>query len=354
MDDPAIFRKPKFHIPKHAKIWAILCAVSCLIIYLIMLIVIYSEPGEPHYRIYVIRDVSLVVTTILFTSIATGLLIDVHSKNDLYEDTVIQDVLANPVFYQNFSLETKRTMLSTLETELRFSDRSQVEDMFRSVESKLSVLKECYYYTECSYRVVVYIRDNIITKRINRTVRLRSYKPQDQISDFLLLNWAGQAKSSDGVPIAEPFRLIQVQINGEIYPVEKVRFERLERPASDNFCSYDGGCHCIFPEGLDLSSEEDTIISVSYETKVPFSDNIYTCRSFVPCKRFSVDVHMDGSDGYILNAAAFGFQDTAKRSPQRLNRREVQIVFDDWVFQKDGVVIVFAPSDRMREDTPGA
>jgi len=314
-----------------------------------MLIVIYSQSDEPHYIIYVIRDISLVITTILFTSIATGLLIDVHSKNDLYEGTVIQDVLANPVFYQNFSPETKQTMLSTLETELRFSGRGQVGDMFQSVESKLSVLKECYYYTECSYRVVVTIRDNIITKRINRTVRLRSYKPQDQISNFLLLNWAGSSKSSDGVLIAKPLRLIQVQINGEIYPVEKVRLDHVNRPSSIDFCSYDGGCHYIFPERLDLCSNVDTIISVSYETKVPFSDNIYICRSLVPCKRFSVDVRMDGSDRYILNAAAFGFQDTAKGSPHRLNRREVQIVFDDWIFQKDGVVIVFAPADRMPE-----
>lgn len=97
-------------------------------------------------------------------------------------------------------------------------------------------------------------------------------------------------------------------------------------------------------EPLNLSDTQDTTLAVSYTTRVPLSDNIYTCRSSVPCKDFSVDISLVDTPDYKLNAVAFGFWDSAPYARINTKENNIRVSFDNWVFTKDGVSIVFSPN----------
>lgn len=334
----------KFRIPKKTVFWSVLAVVLSSTMYVVCLTTItklqsVSAVAIP-YVYYVLRDISLVISTILLTAILTGLLIEVRTKNDIYADAVLQDVVANPVFYKEFSHQTKQAMLYELERELLFSNNASILEMYGSIKRKLSTVnKDGYYFSECNYHVVCSIQDDIITKEINRTIRLRSYDPQYTIQDLTVLNWTGPNH-----PDSDHFQLISIQYNS----VTTTNYEIVDvEPPSDvdSFCGYSISHQCKFTQEIELSSDADTRISVCYVTRVPISDNIYTCRSSVPCKNFSVDVFLENTPNYKLNAVAFGFLDSAKHSPATITDREVRISFDDWVFNKDGVSIVFAPRD---------
>ena len=133
-------------------------------------------------------------------------------------------------------------------------------------------------------------------------------------------------------------------MNGKPLPREKYDIKDTRSPVEvESFCGYTISYWCQLKEDVELSCDESTEISVSYITKVPLSDNLYTCRSKVPCKHFVVTVNLENSPEYKLNAVAFGFLDTAKRSPDCVNDHEVRVEFDDWIFSKDGVTVAIAP-----------
>ena len=343
-------KKSKFYISKHTGFWAVCATVLCLAAYITILCMIQTMSGgtEPvPYGFYVARDVFLVIFTIFLTAFLTGWLVEVRTKNEIYANAILRDVFANPVFYKEFSVENKRTMLGELEKELLFDENDQIQNMYESIKKKMAdVKKEGYYYTSCNYHVSCSVKDGIISKEVNRTIRLCPYDESYSVQDLLVLNWAGLKE------IPDHFRLKSVVVDGK--PLKKEEYTVTDVPhpiETDSFCGYSIAHMCRITGELPLSRKRDTVISVSYVTKVPLRDNIYTCRTGVPCKRFSVYVNLEDSPDYKLNAVAFGFLDAAKDSPSCLNDHEVRIEFDDWVFNKDGVTISFA---KKKPDLPAA
>lgn len=337
-------KKRKFYISKNTTFWATVATFICFIAYMVVLICIswisQSATASVPYGFYVARDIFLVVFTILLTTLLTGFFVEVRTKNDLYANAILQDVLVNPFFYKEFSDETKKLMLNELERELLFSNNADVQNMYESIQQKLSSVENTgYYYEECDYHVSCSISKGVITKRINRTIRLRSYEKKLTIRNLMVLNWSGLES------IADHFSLEQIVYNGQEisdYTVENIKSTN----DTDSFCGYTVSHLCKVTRDVELYSDKNTTISVVYTTKVPISDNLYTCRTSVPCRRFSVSVNLENSPEYKLNAVAFGFLDAAGASPAGINDHEVRIQFEDWVFNKDGVTIAFAPKGQ--------
>lgn len=332
----------KFYTSKKTAVWAVISTLLSLIIYVVVLICIESistTGGTIPYGVYVLRDISLVVFTILITSIITGFLVETRSKNELYHNTILDDVIANPVFYQSFSDDTKQEILHNLEQELLFSNNVKVQNMYESIQKKLSeATSEGYYFSECSYHVSCKIDTTSILKRINRTIRLRSYANKYTVNNLPILKWSGLHT------IGHHFLLDQIYINGNPVPKDNYKLKATQDSSHlDSFCGYSVTYTCTLIKPIELQANTDTIISISYTTRVPLFDNVYTCRSSVPCRRFLVDAHLEDSPNYKINALAFGFLDVATRSPVPLSDNEIRVDFDDWVFNKDGVVISFAP-----------
>ena len=331
-------RKKKFFIPANTTFWSAVLCVFAGVFYVWALITIAGYTGTVPYGYHVARDISLVIFTILLTTFLTARMIEVRGKNELYEDAILKDVVANPAFYKVFEDPVKRTMLARLEQELVFGDSADVQAMYDSIKDKLAqVTAEKYYFSACSYRVKCTIADGVITKYINRTVKLRSFRSQDTIQDFLALNWSGLGD------IEGYFSLESItDESGNPRPFRNEGSSPPSAAESDSFCGYTINHKYKLSQPLPIFADRDTTVSITYTTRVPLSDNIYICRSSVPCKHFSVDVRLDNSPDFKLNTAAFGFFDTGVKASLQNDDSEVRLEFNDWVFNKDGVCVVFA------------
>lgn len=332
-------RKKKFFISANTTFWSAGLCLFAGIFYVWALVTIAGSTGTVPYGYYVARDISLVIFTILLTTFLTARMIEVRGKNELYEDAILKDVLANPAFYRSFSDPLKRDMLARLEQELVFGDSADVQRMYGSIKDKLAqVTAEKYYFSSCSYRVKCTIADGVITKYINRTVKLRSFRSQDSIADFLALNWSGLGE------IPGYFSLESItDESGRPIPYRNEGSSPPDTAESDSFCGYTINHKYKLAQPLEIFADRDTTVSITYTTRVPLSDNIYICRSSVPCKHFSVDVRLDNSPDFKLNTAAFGFFDTGVKASLQHDDSEVRLEFNNWVFNKDGVSVVFAP-----------
>lgn len=331
----------KYISQRKARIWAIIFTIALGVLYIFILFHInscISNGNEVEYFYYVCRDVSVVLFTIALTSIISTSLIDVRDKNDIYKNAVFEDVIANPVFFEAFSDSAKRNMLKRLEQELLFSNSCQLQEMYSSIKNKMSVIKENrYFYNKCDYHVQVTIEDGVITKKIHRTLNLRSYYDNCVINNLSVVDWSG-------FDMDDHFGVTEVMCNSK-----SINYTKKEIPQEnivESYCGYLKAYTVYITEPIHLSSKRDIIISVDYYTRVPLSDNIYNCRTQVPCKQFSVDVTLVNPQGYKLYAVAYGFADTAKSS-SHYDETSVKITFSDWIFNYDGVSIIFAKSENM-------
>lgn len=336
----ALTKQKKFYIPPKTAFWSIVTTLFCAVVYIVMLIVIgdmTSSGTETAYGYYVVRDIFLVITTILLSTLLTSMLVETRTKNELYYNAIFDDVVSNPFFYRSLSPETKRSMLNTLEKELLFSGSKQISQMYESIQQKLSQeVYTQYYFSECNYHIiwVVNEEEGTITKYINRTTKIRSYEDKCPISSFRAVRWSG-------IRMNGCFTLEYVKVNGKQLHESQYNLSSASIDAVPINNQYTVSYNCTFSQEIELHADQDTVISVSYTTKVPLSDSTYVCLSRVPCKRFSVDATVRGSS-YKLAAAAFGFLDSAQNSPPCVNDQEVRIEFDDWVFSQDGVTITMS------------
>lgn len=122
---PLFDQTKKFFISSSTAFWSKLATFLSFAIYVITLVVLNTTAEPDPYFILVLRDISLFLFTILLTTYFTSKYIEAKGKNELYRDTILQDVLANPTFYQAFSDDIKETMLKTLERDQVFFGYSQ-------------------------------------------------------------------------------------------------------------------------------------------------------------------------------------------------------------------------------------
>lgn len=344
MENTVLIKGKKFYISRNTLFWAVLSAVVSTIIYIVMLTIIARlESGSQHvpYGCYVVRDVFLVVATILFTVILTGLLVETRTKNELYHDTIFLDVVSNPAFYQAFSPEVKSAMLNTLEKELLFGGNVPLQGMYVSLQSQLSRAREKgYYYSSASVTIVWSIDESTqtITRETVRTVKIRSYDEQRKVENFPILSW-------EGVQMDNCFILNGVSIDGHSLQDYSLLDCANHSGIPRSLGGYTAARHYTYKDKLTLYRNRDTTVSISYVAKTPLAYNLYTCRTAVPCQQFSVEAFLKTPGNYKLNAATFGVLRSVEESPMRANPQQVHVSFEDWMFEGDGVCIACISED---------
>ena len=95
-------------------------------------------------------------------------------------------------------------------------------------------------------------------------------------------------------------------------------------------------------DNITFYNNRSTTIQITYVTRVPITDVVYSSRLIVPCKkyhfRFKID---DSTTNYKINAQAFGFQEDAMKNPAGSLKNEVTYEINDWLFPSDGVFVTF-------------
>lgn len=336
----------KFYISANTTFWVGFSLIVSLIAYAVLsfarsCMTNWDTMVQFEYLVEVLRDVVLVIASILGTTFLTSFMIEIRSKNDLYENIIANDFWGTPIFYRNLNPETKQQILATLERDLIFGENQQLEFMYRNIKEKLQQLSsESYYYEDCSYKVTCKIQKDRIEKCITRTIKIRAYRPNTIISNFPIVTWSGQPL--DGLTGVTPFTFRHAILDGKEVP--RADIEERESSAC-SLAGVDSGYSFkitqLFKPSIPISPDKDTIISVSYDTVTPIDDIIYTCRAQVPCKKFSVDFHIISSQEYKVYGRAFGFFDAAAHSPIVESANQTVLAFNDWIFPYDGVVITF-------------
>lgn len=340
----------KFKLSKKAILNTVFFDASALILYIICLEYLQIQDARCYVTVNILSNILLVIMSIASASILSTILIDVKSKNSLYNEILTSDVLSAPQFYSALSKDNREQMLRGLEGNLYFSNCPVKEDMYRSVRKKINSYdgeggSNQYFLESCVYNIRCQITGSYFKKTILKSIDLRSYTTLDKVG-FLLC--------STDAPILQDCAqssVISLYINGVEKNIDDVIETRTVLIHGNAFCDKSGyvqrSSHS-YKGNLHLSPDKPNRIEVTYETAVPLYDTFYSCRTPYPCHKFDLTYMLVGqlADKYSLSVCAFGFLDDAKSTPnQKDSMPEISIKFDNWIFPLDGVSVSMIKHD---------
>lgn len=346
--------KRKFHIPARTNFWVGVAFGGIFIFYLVITALLnYKEMFPPAdnssgyarllYVLNVLRDILLTVLSILGTTWLTSWIIEMRTKNELYDNFLSNDFFSDPRIYSNMTPSVQKEMLSNLENALILHNNQHLSEMYGNIKDKFSSLgNENYYYEDCSYTVNCSIKSDRIEKSISRTIKVKSYHSSEEVNGLQLLSWSG-------CPL--PHHLTDLVLHHITLDGQPISNDNLEkRKLSPNHITgvdsgYTKKYSYHYKKPIELSDSKARIFSISYSTITPLDDIVYTCRANVPCKNFSVDFRVNEPTECKVTGRAFGFFDAAVHSPIIEEDQQVKVSFNDWIFPYDGVVITFYPKN---------
>lgn len=117
----------------------ILCLVICILCSYYLNIDTQNSNnvfGISNTALKTIKEILIILTTILGTNLFMSLLIDVRSKNQIVTDIIENDVISAPEFYEEMREENKLKMYNALERKLHYKyDKEQ--EIFNEIRQKL-------------------------------------------------------------------------------------------------------------------------------------------------------------------------------------------------------------------------
>lgn len=284
--------------------------------------------------INVCKDLFIVVVSITGTNLLLNVLIEVKSKNQLLTELVENDVISSPKFYKNMETSVQLKMCQALEYNLYYHD-SVKQNMGIVAQSKISKIKDSYYFEECLYMITCNIHDNYVEEDVVKEVIVRSYKESNTITNFLLTDCC--LETVDGII---PFELLSVRVNNDLIKLEDI--EELE------FCSngfvtqnfYDFSKKYLYKKKISISNNHDTRIIIRYRMRSTCNARFNIFRPENPCKRFSLTYNLMPNSKYRIAASVFGFFEDGSSVINDAADYRVNIEFKNWFFNNEGIVIM--------------
>ena len=336
------FKKFSFN-PKVRTLMIIVC-IATIFLYLAIIFNLNSSNITPNTLLYqvllVLKEVLVVVFSIIFTTLLTTWLVEVDTRNKMYRDIICNDFLASDEFYSSLSEENQKSMLENLERNHYFKGSVEKEQMYHSITEKLHNTEKNLYYNDCEYYITCKINRTMVEKKVKRVVKLRSFTTEETLENYTLIS--STYGSKDGI---KPMELHECKINDKAIPMSDITPEDVQvTKESLKNCGYDTCRTYKYNGPIKIHPDKDTVLTLAYTTYVDISDSSYACRVKYPCKNFSLTFNLDGTSAknYALSAHAFGFIDDAGKSTNGANRSAVTIKFNDWIFDSDGVAVVIS------------
>lgn len=327
----------QYQIKKAAMIMLIISVIISSICYIICLYYLNfteltSEISEIRLAILkTVKDVLLACTSIFGGTLLVNVLVEKTSKNQFLAEIMNNDVVASPVFYQSMDKDIQENMYSALEESLYFPTKVQKE-IYDYARTMLGSMPTDYYYEECSYAVTCKVYSDYIEKHITRTFKVRSYDGQRKIKEFVVSNF--HAKQVSGL---ESFDLRAFKIDGADFK-HKVKQVSATSDQLDRQNNYDVSRKYIYKD-LRLKAGQSVEIIIEYVSRTSIDDRSSTFRTTKPCRKFSLLYTLDESPDYRIAVDAFGFLDDANDSVNTDSHHDVNITFNNWIFDCDGVVV---------------
>lgn len=194
-----------------------------------------------------------------------------------------------------------------------------------------------FYFSSCEYDIECTMVDNLLQKRITKTLEIKSYK-DTSIEYYPLITSC--FSPDDKVPYC---KIESLHIDCKEYNIKKYVSERdvgIIDPLKER-SGYNKRIEYCLTEELRLSSERPVKLSICYTTRVNKNDIISTFRLSYPCKSFKFTFRTRGGieNRYNISVNAFGFCDDGTNTPNGHTASEVRVAFNDWIFPLDGVAV---------------
>lgn len=327
----------KFHIKKSAIAMLIISTIISGISYIVCVYYLnFTERivGMSEMEVVVLKttkDILLTCVSIFGGTLLVNVLVEAKSKNQFLTEIINNDVIASPIFYEQMNDSLKKKMYKALEETLYYSEPIQ-KQIYECAREKLSKIPEDYYFEECSYAVTCKVFSNYIEKHITRTITVAPYKRRHTIKEFQVSVF--HAKSVQGM---QSYELVEFKINGENFKDKVLPLPGVREPLDDQN-GYDFSTRYVY-KGLELKATAPVEIIIKYISRTSIDDRSSTFRTTKPCHKFSLLYTLDESPNYRIGVDAFGFMDDANKSINTDSHHDLNIVFNDWIFDCDGVVV---------------
>lgn len=327
----------KFKVSTGVLILTIVLTVVCGIVYWFLCYYINNNSENTDLvNVVTIKDIVLVLLTILGTNLLISILVDVYSKNSIISEFFNKDIISSPDFYKRIDKEDREKILNTLELLDHCNNNKILHNMYKSIENKMDgYLKDTYYLETCEYVVHSVEKNNYYEKETLRSMKLKSYEENYDLKKFKLAEV--NISEIQGLP---SFEINEVSINGR-----KISNKNIEKIIVDNDDSleirngYNKKIIILLKETLHLSQKKCVQVVINSISRCPLDDKVASFRTTQPCKNFTVNYIAEPKSDYRVIAHAFGFQDCARSYPNCKKDNEVKVGFNDWIFTDDGICI---------------
>ncbi len=287
-----------------------------------------------------LKECATIVTSIIGASFIVELAFEPKNKNMIYTDFFEQELICNSKFYSTLAPEYRNDVLNALERIDYFNNNAIVSEMYSNIRKRLndSISKfpnSKYYLEQCSYKVTCYDKNTHFEKRVVRTMEFKSYSKEETINNLCL----GEYRSIK-IDDLDAFTIESLHIDGDNIDISKIDcIDSQDDPdVLEAQAKYTTGKKYVYKESIRIKNDTSTVVVFEYISRTQKNDIHSTFRVATPCKKFSVDFSIDKN--YTLIPIAFGFCDRAIQSPNSSNEKEACVLFNDWVFKDDGVVII--------------
>lgn len=337
----------KYKISPSSKWLILIVLVVCAVAYIMCTYYInLDEIGNETInvaKIQTAKDVLLVIISMTASNLLLGIIVEVKSKNSIVSEIILNDVFSSPDFYKNMDEEKKKNMYNALQNELYY--RNDVKNSIISeITEKIVVFLKDYYYESCGYVITCSIYDDYIEKDITKKVVLKSYDKSYTIKDFCI----GSCSSKKIIGM-DSYEIVSFEIDGKKIELSgNVVIKDAEMSNLGEQNEYDINKKFIYKKLIRVKKDKGTTIVVKCKTRTTIDDKSSTFRVVKPCKNFSLVYSIKQHDKFRLGVDAFGFLDDADESANNTSDSNINITFNDWIFEYDGVVVTIL--DKINND----
>jgi len=283
-----------------------------------------------------LKDLLVVIASILGTNLLINGIIEVKSKNQLLTDIIANDIIASPNFYTYMDTVNQLKMCQALEKNLFFQNNTIKQDMSTEVRQKILDIKDPYYFEECDFIVTSTIYDKYIEEDVTKKIVIKSYGDSCHIENYPISNYS--SKTTD---VFVPFELLSVNINGKEINIENdIKQITSCKNSFDEQNKFNSNIRYVYNKKILINNKDGVNIILKYKTRTTIDDRLTVFRVGKPCKRFSLIYNLTPDEKYRLAINAFGFFDDGSATINDDSNYHTNIEFSNWIFTYDGVVIM--------------
>lgn len=330
-------RIKKYLLSKGTVCITVILTILCALAYFGICLFVNKSPNSENIAMFLtLKDITLVVLSILGTNLLLSVIIDVYSKNKMLNEFFDEDIISSPNFYKHLDHENSEKMLNGLELTNHCNNNETLHKMYKSIRNKMDkYLNDKYYLDECAYVVHCVEKNNFFEKEILRTMKLKSYENEHTVKNYQLAEV--NLTEVNGLP---NFEIDEVRVNDNLVNhTNIIKEETYNNGSLEIKNGYNKKIKIYLKEKLCLTSNKSTQITIKYISRCPLDDIVSSFRTSIPCKNFSVHYFAEPKASYRVIAHAFGFHEGARSYPNTNNENEVKLGFNDWIFTDDGICI---------------